>query len=93
VLVQMSEDGRIRHIQAFPSTSQYSRGRFVTWEWDFTSGVEGQTWFREPATGNAISAFASSLTFAGREYPREWTLERRLPNPNTGLSDSGFDTA
>lgn len=85
ILAQVDTDGRLLNVDAFPRLLDYAAGRFVSWEWDRDYAVEGQTWYQDPGTTQVVSAFSKSLSFTGREYPEEWRLDLRLPNPDAGL--------
>lgn len=85
VLAQIDWDGNLRSVDAFPTQEAYTKGRFVSWKWT-GPGVNAQTWYKDPKTNAAISAFSTSLFFAGRQYPEEWRLETRLGNPSNGLA-------
>ena len=85
MLVQVREGGEVVRRQVFPRGRKYVRGRFVTWEWDFDHVVNEEAWYRDPASGEARSAFGSAATFIGREFPTQWGLEFRLPNADAGL--------
>jgi hypothetical protein len=86
LLAQVNTGGRLLEIHAFPRVLNYAKGRFVSWEWHRAHLVEGQAWYRDPETNDVVSASSTSLSFAGREYPEEWRLDLRLPNPDAGLA-------
>jgi hypothetical protein len=84
LLIQINDDGGVANTMVHPKATEYSRGRFVAWEWDM-SQIADEAWYRDPETGVIKKAFSTSATFVGRQYPDEWNLEFRLPNPSVGL--------
>jgi hypothetical protein len=59
--------GQVFSNQIFPTlkNNYYSRGGFVTWEWDNQHQWEN-AWYRNLSTGKFVKAFDSSFTFNGR---------------------------
>jgi hypothetical protein len=57
-----------RHIH--PSRKEYIPGQSVSWEWDMTGNPResgwGETWYRDPDSGEIKSAWSASLEFIGR---------------------------
>jgi hypothetical protein len=84
MLVTLDDQGHIVQTSVFPRVTEYTRGRFTSWEWDLGRVFREQAWYRDPATGKAKSPWSESATFIGREYPEEWGLEYRLPRPDAG---------
>lgn len=68
-------------ISVFPTGLTYLPGRFVTWEWDSSGGLDEEAWYLHPTSKKAKLAFSSASLFAGREYPDQWGLEFRVPGP------------
>lgn len=78
---QIGFSGERLHLQVFPTRSNYTRGRYVTWEWDLAAGFEQEAWYLERETKAAKLAFSSATVFQGREYPMQWGLQYRVPGP------------
>ncbi len=53
-----------RHI--FPTRKNYVAGTSVSWEWDWSGAGLGATWYRDPESGESMSAWSESLEFIGR---------------------------
>ena len=56
-------------VQVFPTLVQYEHGQSVGWEWsnDFKNHVYGDTWYKNPETGQCTLAWSSSAAFMGRD--------------------------
>jgi len=85
MLVTIDEQGQTLNISVYPRGVEYERGRLVSWEWDLKRGSDDEVFYTHPVTGNPTVAWSESAMFVGRQYPKEWELEYRLPNPNAGL--------
>lgn len=53
-----------RHIH--PSRRAYLEGQSVSWEWNLGGESWGETWYRDPNSGEIRSAWGASLEFLGR---------------------------
>ncbi len=53
-----------KHIH--PSRKDYVQGQSVSWEWSMAGPGWGETWYRNPSTGESTHAWTSSLEFIGR---------------------------
>jgi hypothetical protein len=51
--------------RVFPTTMTYLPGQRVAWEWDMEKSL-GETWYKDPDTGNCVVAWSTSTYFAGR---------------------------
>jgi hypothetical protein len=84
MLAQINQDASVQPENVYPRKIEYTKGRFVSWEWDTSRGTDDPAWYKD-AAGEAKMGWGSAATFAGREYPEEWALEKRLPNSDLGL--------
>jgi hypothetical protein len=86
MIVTLNNEGDAhKATRVFPRYDEYKTGRFVTWEWNMDRVFKEEAWYRDPETKKPTTAFSSSATFAGREYPDQWGLEYRFPRPDVGL--------
>jgi hypothetical protein len=74
---QRDHDGRILGHAVYPAVRQYTKGRFVTWNWDSTKGSDEEAWYLNASSGRAELAFSSANVFDGREFPEQWGIEYR----------------
>jgi hypothetical protein len=59
----MSQGTRI-----YPTTREYTEGMSVGWEWNpDTRQGWGDTWYKDPETGNCTQAWSGSMEFIGRD--------------------------
>jgi hypothetical protein len=67
MLENTSADGKeTKSFQVFPTTrTDYRLGEEVTWDWEM-SKVYGETWYRDPRSGEIRHAWEQSAEFAGR---------------------------
>lgn len=77
LIEQRDQNGTVLTQKVFPTEQPYEKGRFVSWEWDMSKGIEEEAWFRDPSAGSPRLAFSSAAMFAGREFPEQWGLEFR----------------
>ena len=84
MLAQINQDGTTQPPNVYPRKLDYTKGRFVSWQWDLSSEA-GQAWYRNPSSSQPELAWGAASLFAGREYPEQWHLELRLPTPDYGL--------
>ena len=87
MLSQLTEKGRVTSVSVYPRESEYSIGRFVSWEWNLQRAFRQEAWYADPKTQEPKLAWSSSATFVGREYPQQWGLEYRLLHSDAGLDD------
>ncbi len=69
ILESFSAEGASHGLHIHPSTLRYTVGDEVTWEWNLDSRDHGwdETWYRNPAKGDAIElAWSGSMEFRGR---------------------------
>jgi hypothetical protein len=85
LLAQLAQDGRVTTANVYPRQTDYAVGRFVSWEWNQQRSFRDEAWYADPKTQEPKLAWSQSATFVGREYPEQWGLEYRLPNPTMGL--------
>lgn len=85
MIAQISDDGDVILKAVYPRYISYARGRFVSWEWDMSRVFSTPAWYEDPSTKTANLAWSASSTFVGREFPQQWGLEYRLPQPDIGL--------
>jgi len=69
MLETFDAQGNSHGIRVFPTLMQYVDGLSVGWEWsnDFKNHVWGDTWFKDPATGQCTLGWNSSTAFMGRD--------------------------
>ena len=66
VLKTIPPDGGDSHFRIFPTTrTDYEKGKQVSWEWGPRQW--GESWYRDPGTGEVKYAWTSSLEFVGRQ--------------------------
>ena len=85
MLAQLDREGKVLTTLVFPTEYSYQPGRFVSWEWDFRVGTDEEGWYFDSNRDRAVMAWSSAAGFAGREFPEQWGLKWRLPNPDRGL--------
>lgn len=56
-------------VRVFPTLMKYENGQSVGWEWsdDFRNHVWGDTWYKDPTTGQCTQAWSQSVAFMGRD--------------------------
>jgi hypothetical protein len=63
-----NNENHVRHIHA--TRKDYIQGQSVSWEWDLTGnrweGGWGETWYRDPDSGETKLAWSASAEFIGR---------------------------
>jgi ribosomal protein S6E (S10) len=52
--------------QIYPTSKLYTGGQSVGWEWDTSGPGWGETWYRDPWSGEIKSAWGESSEFIGR---------------------------
>ncbi len=85
MLSQLTQEGRVTTVNVYPRETDYTAGRFVSWEWNQQRAFREEAWYADPTTQEPKMAWSSAATFVGREYPQQWGLEYRLPQPNAAL--------
>lgn len=66
ILETITPGGLAKSLRIFPTTqTHYQRGRQVAWEWSMQNAW-GQSWYRDPDTGQVKCAFHRSAEFVGR---------------------------
>jgi hypothetical protein len=68
----------MENTHVYPTLSEYTPGRWVTWEWDLTR-VFGEAWYADPRTKAPTLAWSKAATFVGREFPDQWGIAFRTP--------------
>jgi hypothetical protein len=69
-LESLSAGGAITKYRIFPTTrDDYKKGMRVSWEWNGSSKW-GNTWYRDPESGEIKYAWTSSVEFVGRDLDR-----------------------
>ncbi len=86
MLTQLDETGKVLNISVYPRLQEYTKGRFVSWEWNMKRVFDSEGWYLDPGTSRAKAAWRQSATFAGREYPQQWGLEYYFSHPDVGLT-------
>jgi hypothetical protein len=66
ILEHLGPNGEQSGQHIHPSRKNYSQGQSVSWEWDLTGGGWGNTWYRDPKSGEIKSAWGESLEFIGQ---------------------------
>jgi hypothetical protein len=85
MLSQLTQEGRVTTVSVYPRETDYAVGRFVSWEWNQQRAFRQEAWYADPTNQEPKLAWSSAATFVGREYPQQWGLEYRLPQPDAGL--------
>lgn len=83
--VQVNEDGDVLTTKVFPRDSEFATGRFTSWNWNLERVFRQEAWYADPKTQEPKLAWSEAATFAGREYPEQWGLQYRLPQPDLGI--------
>ncbi len=83
MLDQLDNEGNRLSVQVFPTVSEYTAGRYVTWEWDLSHVIRRPGWFFDVQTQAAREAWTTSASFMGRPYPDEWGVQYRIGGPMT----------
>jgi len=66
VLETTNSDGTKKTHRVYPTTrTDYARGKQVSWEWN-PARTWGETWFKDPDSGNIKYAWRESMEFVGR---------------------------
>jgi len=68
ILETTSPGGAVKTRRVFPTTrTHFIKGREVAWEWNMNAQVQwGESWYRDPDTGEIRQAWGSSMEFIGR---------------------------
>lgn len=67
ILETTAPGGTTKTFRIFPTTqTHFQKGRQVAWEWSMQN-TWGQSWYRDPDTGEVKCAFHSSAEFIGRQ--------------------------
>jgi len=66
VLETTASDGSTKSLRVFPTTrTHYVKGKQVAWEWN-PEKQWGETWYRDPDSGEINAAWRGSMEFVGR---------------------------
>jgi len=66
ILQTIAVDGHTKSLRIFPTTRRdYVKGKQVAWEWN-PDRQWGETWYRDPESGEIKPAWNSSMEFIGR---------------------------